>query len=133
MVNPNIDIECIKKGLIMSNVQSGKTANYIALINKVADVGYKLIIHMAGTHNNVRMQTQYRINNGFIGFDEIQKTEVGVSKYESKHRPFSFTSTKHDFKKDVVIALTFDPENSKVPVILVIKKIHQHSKIYWDG
>ena len=28
MTNPNIDTECIKKGLVMGNVQSGKTANY---------------------------------------------------------------------------------------------------------
>jgi len=37
-----------RKGMVMGNVQSGKTLNYIGLINKAADVGYKtfiLIIH----------------------------------------------------------------------------------------
>lgn len=122
MTNPNINTECIKKGLVMGNVQSGKTANYLALINKAADVGYKLIILIAGIHNNLRMQTQSRVNSGFIGFDRIVDCEVGVSKYGYKHRPFSFTSTKYDFKKDIASAVTFNPEDSKVPVILVIKK-----------
>ena len=52
MTNPNTEDECIKKGLVMGNVQSGKTANYLALINRAADVGYKLIILIAGIHNN---------------------------------------------------------------------------------
>jgi hypothetical protein len=122
MTNPNIDTECIKKGLVMGNVQSGKTANYLALINKAADVGYKLIILIAGIHNNLRMQTQSRVNGGFIGFDTIENECVGVDKYGQKNRPFSFTSTKYDFKKDIATSLNFNPENSKVPVILVIKK-----------
>jgi len=122
MTNPNINTECIKKGLVMGNVQSGKTANYLSLINKAADVGYKLIILIAGIHNNLRMQTQSRVNNGFIGFDTIENKCVGVDKYGQKNRPFSFTSTKYDFKKDIATSLNFNPENSKVPVILVIKK-----------
>lgn len=122
MTNPNIDTECIKKGLVMGNVQSGKTANYLALINKAADVGYKLIILIAGIHNNLRMQTQSRVNGGFIGFDTILGEDIGVSKYGFDNRPFSFTSTKYDFKKDIATSLNFNPENSKVPVILVIKK-----------
>lgn len=122
MTNPNIDTECIKKGLVMGNVQSGKTANYLALINKAADVGYKLIILIAGIHNNLRMQTQSRVNGGFIGFDTIIGEDIGVSKYGFDNRPFSFTSTKYDFKKDIATSLNFNPENSTVPVILVIKK-----------
>lgn len=122
MTNPNINETCIKKGLVMGNVQSGKTANYLALINRAADVGYKLIILIAGIHNNLRMQTQSRVNYGFIGFDRIEDIEVGVSKYGYENRPFSFTSTTYDFKKNIANSVTFNPEDSKVPVVLVIKK-----------
>ena len=33
-----------RRGLVMGHVQSGKTANYIGLVNKAADAGYKIII-----------------------------------------------------------------------------------------
>ena len=122
MTNPNTEDECIKKGLVMGNVQSGKTANYLALINRAADVGYKLIILIAGIHNNLRMQTQARVNSGFIGYDTVEKQERGVSKYNNEFRPFSFTSTEYDFKRDIATSLNFNPKDSNVPVILVIKK-----------
>ncbi|HFU75107.1 MAG TPA: hypothetical protein ENK66_02570, partial [Arcobacter sp.] len=122
MTNPNTEDACIKKGLVMGNVQSGKTANYLALINRAADVGYKLIILIAGIHNNLRTQTQARVNSGFIGFDTIEKEELGVSKYNNEFRPFSFTSTEYDFKRDIATSLNFNPKDSNVPVILVIKK-----------
>jgi len=122
MTNPNTEDECIKKGLVMGNVQSGKTANYLALINRAADVGYKLIILIAGIHNNLRTQTQARVNSGFIGFDTVDKKELGVSNYNNEFRPFSFTSTEYDFKRDIATSLNFNPKDSNVPVILVIKK-----------
>ena len=34
-----------RKGLVMGNVQSGKTQNYIGLINKAIDSGYKTTYH----------------------------------------------------------------------------------------
>ena len=50
-------------------MQSGKTSNYTGLICKAADAGYKLIIVLAGIHNNLRSQTQLRLDEGFLGFD----------------------------------------------------------------
>jgi hypothetical protein len=51
-----------KKGLVLGYVQSGKTANYTAVIAKAADAGYKMVIVLSGMHNNLRRQTQARIN-----------------------------------------------------------------------
>ena len=42
--NPNQETGFTVKGLCIGNVQSGKTANYIALMNKAADAGYRVII-----------------------------------------------------------------------------------------
>lgn len=123
MANPSIQTEQIKKGLVMGNVQSGKTANYLSLINKASDVGYKLIILITGVHENLRKQTQGRVNSGFIGFDRFSEPqEIGVSKYGDADRPFSFTNTEHDFKTQVAKSVNFNPKQSNVPVILVIKK-----------
>lgn len=125
MANPLQNDGFKKKGLVVGHVQSGKTANYIALINKAADVGYKLIILIAGVHNNLRTQTQKRVNEGFIGFDSLRREAIGVGTGfdgDIARRPISFTSTESDFKKSDLKKLTFDPTNSKNPVILVIKK-----------
>ena len=61
------------KGLVVGYVQSGKTANYTALIAKAADVGYRLFIVLAGVHNSLRRQTQLRLQAELIDSDEVVK------------------------------------------------------------
>ncbi|WP_344057358.1 Z1 domain-containing protein [Nocardioides marinus] len=63
-----------KKGLVLGYVQSGKTANFTAVMAKAADRGYGLFIVLSGIHNNLREQTQVRIekdldfaSGGWIG------------------------------------------------------------------
>ena len=120
--NPEREDRWIKKGLVMGYVQSGKTANYISLVNKAADVGYKLIILIAGIHNNLREQTQKRVNEGFIGFDNLEKEYIGVGQIENRRIPGSLTSTLNDFKKTNLQSLGINPKDYKEPIILVIKK-----------
>ncbi|MBE8147212.1 hypothetical protein IOD13_18145 [Brevibacterium casei] len=50
-----------RRGLVIGNVQSGKTANYAAVIAKALDEGYKLVIVMSGIHSNLRQETQRRL------------------------------------------------------------------------
>lgn len=50
------------RGLVLGYVQSGKTANFTALIAKAADRGYKLVIVLSGIHNSLRQQTQIRLD-----------------------------------------------------------------------
>lgn len=72
-----------RRGLVVGHVQSGKTGNYTGLICKAADAGYKIIIVLAGMHNNLRSQTQIRLDEGFLGFttsviqDEMHIVGVG--------------------------------------------------------
>ena len=49
------------RGLVVGYVQSGKTANYTALIAKATDVGYKLVIVLSGMDKGLRRQTQIRL------------------------------------------------------------------------
>lgn len=52
-----------KKGLVVGHVQSGKTANYAAVLAKAGDAGYRIGIVMSGLYNNLRKQTQVRLDN----------------------------------------------------------------------
>lgn len=60
------------KGLVVGYVQSGKTANFIGVMAKAADAGYRLIIVLAGTLDILRNQTQRRIDKQLIGKEMIR-------------------------------------------------------------
>ena len=117
--------------MVVGHVQSGKTANYTGLICKAADAGYRLIIVIAGIHNNLRNQTQARIDEGFIGRDtgKSQETKkggakhiIGVGHFDPNNTPVSLTNTLRDFNKATASTNTGEIDSYKVPVVLVIKK-----------
>ncbi len=49
------------KGMVVGNVQSGKTANMAALMSMAADYGWNFFIVLSGTIENLRVQTQNRL------------------------------------------------------------------------
>lgn len=49
------------KGLVVGNVQSGKTANMAALMAMAADYGWNMFIILSGTIENLRLQTSNRL------------------------------------------------------------------------
>lgn len=49
------------KGLVVGNVQSGKTANMAALMAMAADYGWNMFIVLSGTIENLRIQTLNRL------------------------------------------------------------------------
>ncbi len=51
------------KGLVIGNVQSGKTANMAALMAMAADWGWNMFVILSGTIENLRLQTQTRLFN----------------------------------------------------------------------
>ena len=66
-----------RRGLVVGHVQSGKTSSYSALICKAADAGYKIIIVLAGLHNNLRSQTQIRLEEAFLGYETSPNRDPG--------------------------------------------------------
>ena len=127
--NPNEKFEgCrLKRGLIIGDVQSGKTATYSGLICMAADAGYKVVILLAGTTESLRQQTQERIDEAVVGrttkkLNKILKTSrVGVGQDNIEIRATSFTSCANDFVGDCdKIATTINAHNSLI--IFVIKK-----------
>lgn len=117
-----------KRGLVMGDVQSGKTSTYIGLICKAADAGYKAIIVLTGTVESLRQQTQRRLDEGFVGFDsdhmdnkEIDDHWIGVGKYNKK-RGIVLTSTSSDFVSNTAKNLGFSLTSFNDTVLFVIKK-----------
>lgn len=51
------------KGMVVGNVQSGKTANMAGLIAMAADYGWNFFIVLSGTINSLREQTRDRLYN----------------------------------------------------------------------
>jgi hypothetical protein len=67
--NPQRRAPWDRRGMVVGQIQSGKTGNYIGLICRAADAGYRLIVILAGSYNNLRSQTQLRVDAGFLGID----------------------------------------------------------------
>ena len=117
-----------RRGLVVGHVQSGKTANYTGLICKAADAGYKLIVIIAGVHNNLRSQTQRRIDEGFVGRDSARLLSrqddmyVGVGRFDHTRRPITFTNTHRDFNKAMATGVGVPLQNLTEPAVFVIKK-----------
>ena len=119
-----------RRGLLLGDIQSGKTGNYIAVMNKAADVGYKVIILLTGTIESLRRQTQERVDEGFIGRSSkayLQKAgqtiKKGVGTKDSSRFATGLTTESSDFKSTVVRSLNLSLAGmSGEPVVFVLKK-----------
>lgn len=117
-----------RRGLVVGHVQSGKTGNYTGLICKAADAGYKIIIVLAGLHNNLRSQTQVRLDEGFLGYETAPNPEdlaligVGLIDRDPSIRPNYATnrSNNGDFTPSASRNLGVSPEQR--PWLFVVKK-----------
>jgi len=121
-----------RRGMVMGSVQSGKTANYTGLIAKAIDAGYKLIIVLAGVHNSLRSQTQFRINEELMGYDldQVQRftgqsSKIGVRSMFSDHRiiqTLTSSNEQGDFKKVIADSAGIIPSQNGDPTVLIVKK-----------
>ena len=95
------------KGLVLGYVQSGKTANYTAVMAKAADVNYKLFIILSGLHNNLRSQTQRRLQRELVNLNPEDW--------------YTLTSIDRDFRQ-IGNATAFLSARSGQKVLCVVKK-----------
>lgn len=110
-------------GMVVGHVQSGKTSNYSGLICKAADAGYKFIVVIAGGIDNLRNQTQSRLNEYFVGKEGGKDLEIkSISGFDNLKQPFSLTTHELDFNKKDADKASLNFDNLNVPVLLVIKK-----------
>ena len=86
------------RGLVMGHVQSGKTTNFLGVASKAADEGYRLIIVLSGITNNLRDQTQDRLESAIDKSHWYMLTEKGVDFKAGKANAqflLSNTSNRH--------------------------------------
>jgi hypothetical protein len=130
--DPISDSAFFTKGLVVGEVQSGKTANFNALINRAFDCGYQLVIVLSGITEDLREQTQDRLELEVVGEGRLSDSDsdldgikgvgelirFGNQGVENIQQIESITSTSTDFTKGVLE--TKPALNS--PKILVCKK-----------
>lgn len=119
------------RGMVVGHVQSGKTANYTAVINKAIDAGYQLVIVLAGRHNNLRSQTQQRIDEGVLGYDtQVQRMNgehqerLGVGNLPLAAPGVITLTSSHD-RGDFTraVAQRQMARLGTAPMVLVVKKV----------
>lgn len=118
------------RGLVVGDVQSGKTAHYAGVINRAADAGYRVIIVLAGMHNVLRLQTQKRLEEDFLGYDTNRKANagggprkvIGVGQLNPRLIVDSLTMAEAlgDFSQRLAEQANFAPLSQ--PCLLVVKK-----------
>lgn len=126
IVNPKAEYSApvLKRGLIIGDVQSGKTSTYIGFICKAADAGYRVFILLTGTIESLRRQTQERVEEGFIGIDMSANNtggkRIGVGEDKKPILAMALTSRTSDFtgnSNKIAVALS-----DKDAVVFIIKK-----------
>ena len=136
----------VRRGLVLGHVQSGKTTNFTSMIAKAADAGYKLIVVLTGMNENLRVQTQLRVERHLIDLKKnqwilltdvtsdfrknsknVNSTLIGLS----NERPIAIAI----MKKNSHILLSFykwlaglsDIERSMVPMLVIDDEADQAS------
>jgi Z1 domain len=121
-----------RRGMVVGQVQSGKTSNYTGLICKAVDAGYKLIIVLAGSHNSLRSQTQLRLDEGFLGWDSQNNRAFDTGNRfigagliptgkQLRALPVTSSAEKGDFSKRIADQCGAAPGGTD-PILMVVKK-----------
>lgn len=122
-----------RRGLVMGHVQMGKTTNYSALISKAADVGYRIIIVLAGQTNSLRYQTQVRLDKTFVGKSSVSdSTHIKIYEVANSLKgenpnyiprfPFCGTTQLSDFSTQTSGAIGAHQGTFAEPILFVTKK-----------
>tara|TARA_Y100001970_G_scaffold292614_1_gene434675 strand:+ start:3366 stop:6230 length:2865 start_codon:yes stop_codon:yes gene_type:complete len=136
--NPNRLGSWDRRGLVVGSVQSGKTGHFIALINKAVDAGYKRIIVLSGLTNDLRMQTNQRLDEGFFGYNteflQDDRSKIGdmsrrdlldlglIRGGQSNLRPITLTNSGIKGDLSSVVARQGNVMNVDHPMLFCVKK-----------
>lgn len=126
----------IRKGLVIGDVQSGKTQMFLGLANKAADAGYRVVVILSGNTEYLRRQTQERVDEGFIGQDsqslgravnnvkETKNKPIGVRAFDRSNQSYGMTTVNYDFLQMISEAQNLPAVNadSPLPAVFVVKK-----------
>lgn len=118
------------RGLVVGDVQSGKTAHYAGVVSRAADAGYRVIVVLAGMHNVLRLQTQQRLEADFLGWNtnpdsytaDGRRKAIGVGQINPRLIVDSLTLAvpNGDFSIQMARQANFAPLSQ--PCLFVVKK-----------
>ena len=92
------------------------------------DCGYKIIILLGGHQNELRKQTQLRVDEGVIGAESshlvqgYQHIPIGVGEWRPE-RVSTMTTTESDFNRTTANNLRINLHDLNVPIVFTIKKL----------
>lgn len=107
------------RGLVLGYVQSGKTANFTALMAKAADVGFRLLVVLSGLDNGLRRQTQIRVNKELAGYADGRTGAVPLPPMGRQWHQFTTEEFNGDFRPGFA---NHSALQGTQPVLLVVKK-----------
>ena len=107
------------RGLVLGYVQSGKTANFTAVIAKAADAGYRLVVVLSGIDNGLRRQTQIRLNRELTGYPSNPAGAVRMPPVGRQWHQFTTDDLAGDFHPGRANHAALQGSQ---PVLLVVKK-----------
>ncbi len=124
-----------RRGLVVGHVQSGKTQHYTALAAKALDAGFKLVIILSGIHENLRQQTQERVEEVIIGKNSRNHfAHCGIRLWSNKRLRLRIEGDPSEGVPDISMLTSvagdygaavnsqFHVTPGHAPVILVVKK-----------
>ena len=109
-------------GLLMGDVQSGKTATFTGICHKAVDAGYKIIIVLTGTKTSLRNQTQSRLDEDLTGMTIDSKGNRGVTFKNSDVSWNLLTTIESDFTAQMRDNAFIRPDDPKEVSIAVLQK-----------
>lgn len=128
----------VRYGMVIGDVQSGKTSTYAGLICKAADAGLKVVILLAGQTETLRQQTQERMEEDIVGYtirtdnDRNSKQQrVGVGKLKG-YKPIvtAYTSYEDDFKMGHDKTMSSLEAQSSLVMFIVKKNVPVLNRLY---
>lgn len=118
LVSPAVERFDIR-GLVLGFVQSGKTANYTAVIAKAADAGFRLVIVLSGIDNGLRRQTNIRLKRELVGYADDRLGAVRMPPIGRRWHEFTRDDLNGDFQPGFANHAALQGSQ---PVLLVVKK-----------
>lgn len=100
-------------------MQSGKTANFGAVVAKAADSGYRLIIVLSGIDNGLRRQTNMRLKRELVGYPDNRLGAVRMPPLGRQWHEFTRDDFAGDFQPGFANHAALQGSQ---PVLLVVKK-----------
>ena len=128
----------VRYGMVIGDVQSGKTSTYAGLICKAADAGMKVVILLAGQTETLRQQTQERMEEGIVGYTirtdddrNLKQQRVGVGKLKGyKPKVTAYTSYEDDFKMGHDKTMSSLEAQSSLVMFIVKKNVPVLNRLY---